>query len=93
MAGSAPPPCARQIRTSGSARQCATSDQRCRGHCCLDGHPGAEAQSKLGHPRRQILVTGMDQDQGAEFVRDGEEPVQARVGQFDPADLRADLDT
>ena len=35
----------------------------------------------------------MDQDQGAEFVRDGEEPVQARVRQLGAADLRADLDT
>ena len=35
----------------------------------------------------------MDQDQGAEFMRDGEEPVHARVGQLGAADLRADLDT
>jgi hypothetical protein len=35
----------------------------------------------------------MDQDQCAEFVRDGEEPVQARVGEFGTADLRADFDT
>ena len=34
----------------------------------------------------------MDQDQRAEFMRDGEEPVQARVGQFGTVDLRADLD-
>jgi hypothetical protein len=35
----------------------------------------------------------MDKDQGAEFMRDGKKPVQARVGQLDAADLRADLDT
>jgi hypothetical protein len=35
----------------------------------------------------------MDQDQGAEFMRDGEEPIQARVGQLGTADPRADLDT
>ena len=33
----------------------------------------------------------MDQDQGAEFVRGGEEPVQAGVGQFGAGDLCADL--
>ena len=92
-AGRAPPPCARQIRTVGSARERAAGDQRRRGHCRLDGHPGAEAQSQPGHPGRQVLVTGMDQDQRAEFMRDGEEPVQARVGQLDTADLRTDLDT
>jgi hypothetical protein len=35
----------------------------------------------------------MDQDQGAKFMRDGKEPVQARLGELGTADLRADLDT
>ena len=35
----------------------------------------------------------MDQEQRAEFVRDGKEPVQARVGEFGIPDPRADLDT
>jgi hypothetical protein len=35
----------------------------------------------------------MDQDQGAEFMSNGEEPVQAPVGQLHTGDLRADLDT
>jgi hypothetical protein len=35
----------------------------------------------------------MDQDQCAEFVRDGEESVQGRVGQLGTSDLRTDLDT
>jgi hypothetical protein len=34
----------------------------------------------------------MHQDQCAKFVRDGEEPVQARVGQLGTADQCADLD-
>jgi hypothetical protein len=34
----------------------------------------------------------MDQDQGAEFMRDGKEPVQARVGELGIPDPRADLD-
>jgi hypothetical protein len=34
----------------------------------------------------------MDQDQRAEFMRDSEEPVQARVGELGAADLCADLD-
>jgi hypothetical protein len=34
----------------------------------------------------------MDQNHCAEFVRDGEEPIQARVGQLDTIDLRADLE-
>ena len=34
----------------------------------------------------------MHQDQSAKFMRDGEEPVQARVGQLGTADLGADLD-
>jgi hypothetical protein len=33
----------------------------------------------------------MDQHQCAQFVRDREEPVQTRVGQFNAADLCADL--
>jgi hypothetical protein len=35
----------------------------------------------------------MDQDQGAKFMRDGKKPVQARVGELDIPDPRADLDT
>ena len=35
----------------------------------------------------------MDQDQGAKFMRDGKEPVQARVGELGTPDPRADLDT
>jgi hypothetical protein len=35
----------------------------------------------------------MDQDQGAKFMRDGKEAVQARVGELGSADLRGDLDT
>jgi hypothetical protein len=35
----------------------------------------------------------MDQDQGAKFMRDGKEPVQARVGELGIPDPRADLDT
>ena len=35
----------------------------------------------------------MDQHQGAKFMRDGKEPVQARVGQLHTADPGADLDT
>jgi hypothetical protein len=35
----------------------------------------------------------MDQDQGAQFVRDAKEAVQARVGEFGSAYLGADLDT
>ena len=35
----------------------------------------------------------MNQNQGAEFMRDGEEPVQARIGQLGTVDLGADLDT
>jgi hypothetical protein len=35
----------------------------------------------------------MDQDQGGKFMRDGKEPVQARVGKFDIPDPCADLDT
>lgn len=35
----------------------------------------------------------MDQDQGAEFMRDGKKPVQARVGQLGATDLCSDLDT
>ena len=35
----------------------------------------------------------MHKYQGVEFSRDGEEPVEALVTQFAPADLRADLDT
>jgi hypothetical protein len=34
----------------------------------------------------------MDEDERAEFMRDGKEPVQARVGQLDTPDLRAGLD-
>ena len=34
----------------------------------------------------------MHQDQSAKFMRDGEEPVQAGIGQLNAADLRADLD-
>ena len=77
----------------GSTRERAAGDQRRPGQCGLDGHPGAEAKSHLGHPGRQVLVTGMDQDQGIKFVRDREESVQARVGQLGTADLCADLDT
>jgi hypothetical protein len=33
----------------------------------------------------------MDQDQGAKFMRDGKEPVQARVGELGIPDPRADL--
>jgi hypothetical protein len=35
----------------------------------------------------------MDQDQGAKFMRDGKEPVQAWVGELDIPDPCADLDT
>ncbi|MCW2661125.1 MAG: hypothetical protein JWP83_2277 [Mycobacterium sp.] len=35
----------------------------------------------------------MDQDQRAKLMRDGKELVQARVGEFDIPDPRADLDT
>jgi hypothetical protein len=35
----------------------------------------------------------MDQDQDTKFVRDAKEPVQARVGELDIPDPRADLDT
>jgi hypothetical protein len=35
----------------------------------------------------------MDQYQGAEFMRDGKEPVQAGVGELGTGDLRADFDT
>ncbi len=93
IAGSAPPPCARQIRTSGRRDSAPPAISAAAASCRLDGHAGAEAQSQPGHPGRQVLVTRMDQDQGAEFMRDGEEPVQARVGQLGTADLRADLDT
>ncbi|MDT5184217.1 MAG: hypothetical protein QOI29_2375 [Mycobacterium sp.] len=34
----------------------------------------------------------MDQDQGDKFMRDGKEPVQARVGELGIPDPRADLD-
>jgi hypothetical protein len=77
----------------GSARQSAAGNQRRRGHCRLDGHSGPEAQAQPRHPGRHVLVTRMDQHQGTEFVRDGKEPVQARVGQLDTADLGADFDT
>jgi hypothetical protein len=77
----------------GSARECATGNQRCRGYGRLNGHPGAETQTEPGQPGRQVLVAWMDKDQGAEFVRDGEEPVQARVGEFDIADSGTNLDT
>jgi hypothetical protein len=46
----------------------------------------------LGHARRQVLVTGMDQHQGAKFSREGEKPVQAGIGEFGIPDPRADLD-
>lgn len=35
----------------------------------------------------------MDQDQGAEFVRNGEETIQTGIGELGAGDLRADLDT
>jgi hypothetical protein len=76
----------------GSAAECAAGDQRRRGHCRLDGHPGAETQSQPCEPGWQVLVTGVDQDQGAKFMCDGKEPVQDRVGQLGTVDLRADLD-
>ncbi|MCW2654203.1 MAG: hypothetical protein JWR32_5179 [Mycobacterium sp.] len=76
----------------GSAGECAAGDQRRGGQCCFDGHARAEAESESGHSGGQVLVTGMDQNQGAKFMRDGEEPVQTRVGQLGTADLRADLD-
>jgi hypothetical protein len=77
----------------GSAQECATGDQRRCGQRRLYGHAGAEAETQPGSPGRQVLVTGMDQDQGVKFVRDGKEPVQARVGQLGVADPRSDLDT
>jgi hypothetical protein len=76
----------------GSAGQCAANDKSRRGQCGLDGHSGAKPKCQLGHSRRQVLVAGMHQDQCAKFMRDGEEPVQARVGQLGSADPGADLD-
>ena len=35
----------------------------------------------------------MNQYQGAKFMRDSKEPVQAGIGEFGTGDLRADLDT
>jgi hypothetical protein len=59
----------------------------------LGGHSCGEAQPEVGHSGGQVLVTGVDQDQGTKFMRDSKEPVQARVGELDIPDPRADLDT
>jgi len=70
------------------------ADQQC-GRCQrrLDRHSGAEAKPKRRHARRQVLVTGMDQHQGAKFSCGGKKAVQAGVGEFGIPDPRADLDT
>lgn len=77
----------------GAAREC-TADQQCgRSQRRLDRHPRTEAQSELGHPCRQVLVAGMNQDQGAEFSRDGKESVQAGMAELGIADPATDFDT
>ena len=78
---------------TGSALQRPTGDQDRCGHAGLGGHSGAESDVGLGHSCWQVLVAGMHQHQGVEFGGDGEKPVKARVGQFETADLGADLDT
>ena len=78
---------------SGPSRERAADQQCGRRQRRLDRHSGAEAKTKRGDARRQVLVTGMDQHQGAKFSRGGKEAVQAGVGQFGIPDPRADLDT
>ena len=77
----------------GPSRERAADQQRGRCQRRLDRHSGAEAQPKRRHARRQVLVTGMDQHQGAEFSCGGKEAVQAGVGEFGIPNPRADLDT
>jgi len=83
----------RALKDFGPSRERAADQQRGRCQRRLDRHSGAEGKPKRGCARRQVLVTGMDQHQGAEFSRGGKEAVQPGVAEFGIPDPRADLDT
>ncbi len=83
----------RQAKTDpGPADQSPAGEKRCRRRRRLDRHAGAETHSQSGHSGGKVLVAGVDEDQRAEFVGDGEEPVEALVGEFVAANLGGDLD-
>jgi hypothetical protein len=76
----------------GPSCECAADQQGGRCQRRLDRHSGAEGKPKRGRARRQVLVTGMDQHQCAEFSRGGKEAVQAGLAEFGIPDPRADFD-
>ena len=92
IAGSAPPPCARQIRTPGRRESAPPAISAAAASAVSMGIPAPKPSPSPVTRGRQVLITRMDQHQGTEFMRDGKKPVQARVGQFDTGDLRPDLD-